>query len=224
MVIQPIDNFIREGFSKQMLQQFRCPAYFITGPDPLAELKIRLSNTQPKYPYLFLAVTGMSASAESYHSHRISRQGIPLVLNTDNNQTQMARIIPTNFEVECTFITNKHSGGLDSVEGFARRWLFARRIGSLNFNVQYGLSSVNISYVLNEQVSTPPRESPVDQEPVYKIQCSATIRGYVSEPELGHRGRVNQVLVLSDEAPPGDQVFKFLKEPNENSKPKHFPS
>lgn len=212
MKIQPVDNFIREGFSKQMTKQFRCPAIFTTGIDKLRVLKTMLGNKQPEYPYMFLSLQSVGPNTESYTTHRLSKQGIPVLVNTDNNQVQLARLIPVNFEVEVTFVTNKYSGELDSVEGFARRWLFARRIGSLNFNVDYGMTQLSISYSLGESVPFQPKENPAEQESVHIVVATATVHGYISEPELGFRGRINQILLT--ENPPvqdGGQFFPFHK-------------
>jgi hypothetical protein len=201
MKIPPIDNFIREGFSQQITKQFRCPAIFVSSVDKLRNLQALQGNAPPKYPYIFLGVQSIAPNPESYNTNRIARQGIPVALNTDNNQYQLARLIPVNFEVEVAFTTNKYSGeDTDSVEGFTRRWLFARRIGSLNFNIDYGLSQISVSYALNDSISIAPRENPTEQESVYVVTNTATIHGYVSEPELGTRGRINEI-VLTEEHP-----------------------
>ena len=212
MRISPVDDYITEGFSKQLVEQFRCPAVFTTSIDQLRNLQTLQGNAPPSYPYIFLGPPTTSPNLESYAGNRLSRQGIPVTLNSDNNQFQMARIIPANFEIEVLFITNKMKDTtVNSARGFVRRWLFARRTGSLHFNVDYGLTKISISCVLSDSVSIAPRENPAEQESVYKITTSAVIHGYVSEPELGTRGRINQIY-LSDAHPtaqPGSQFFKF---------------
>lgn len=212
MTILPVDSYIREGFSKQMIEQFRCPAAFATSVDELRTLLSMQGNSPVEYPYIFLRQSSVSMSKESYNPNRLSRQGIPVTINSDNTQFQMARIIPANFEIEATFHTNRMDGNaVSSVNGFVRRWLFASRNGSLQFNVDYGLTKISVSYTLSDSVPTPPRESPTDQESVYKVVATATIHGYVSEPELGTRGRINQIL-LADAHPTeqtGSQFFKF---------------
>lgn len=203
MKIPPIDNFIREGFSQQITKQFRCPAIFVSSIDKLRNLQALQGNSPPKYPYIFLTIQTVTPNPESYTTNRLARQGISVSVNSDNNQFQLARLIPVNFEVEVAYTTNKYSGDdTDSVEGFTRRWLFARRIGSLNFNIDYGLSQVSISYALADTVPIQPRENPADQESVYVVTANATIHGYISEPELGTRGRINQIQ-LTDEHPVG---------------------
>ena len=198
MKIPPIDNFIREGFAAHITKQFRCPAIFVSSTDKLRNLQTLQGNSQPKYPYIFLTVQNIQPNLDSYMTHKLSKQGIPVTLNSDNNQFLLARLIPVKFEVEVTYTTNKQSSdNTDSVEGFTRRWLFARRIGSLNFNVDYGMTKVAISYSLGETVPYQPRENPADQESVYAVTTTAIINGYISEPELGTRGRINQIILTS---------------------------
>ena len=191
--IQPIDDLIKQGFAQQMIRQFRAQTIYTTSPDKLKTLQQLLGNDPVKYPYIFLNVQSTAPNTDSYNAHRLSRHGIPVSLNTDNNQIQMARIVPVNFEIEVTFVTNEYSGDLTTVQGFVTRWLFARRNGALQFNVDYGLSQLSISYMLSDNISTPPRESPADGESVYQIVTTATVHGYVSEPELGTRGRINRI-------------------------------
>ncbi len=210
--ILPVDSYIREGFAKKLSEQFRCPSAFVSSVDELRNLLTLQGNSPPEYPYIFLRQVSVGPNTESYNPNRIARQGVPVTINSDNNQFQLARLYPAKFEIEATFHTDRMDGpSVSSVNGFVRRWLFARRNGSLQFNVDYGLTKISVSYTLSDSVSTPPRESPTDQEPVYKIPGNITILGYVSEPELGTRGRINQIL-LADAHPDvasGSQFFKF---------------
>jgi hypothetical protein len=209
--IPPIDNFIREGFALQMKKQFRCPAIFVSSIDKLRTLQMHLGGETPSYPYIFMAIQSTSPNNDSFMSGRLARQGVPVSLNTDNNQFQMVRLLPANFEIEILYITNKYSSvDTDSVEGYVRRWLFARRNGSLGFTVDYGLTQLGITYNLVESVPLPPRENPADQESIYQITTTATVHGFISEPELGSRGRINQI-VLTDpgQLAEGSKFFPF---------------
>ena len=211
--LQPVDFFVKEGLAQKIKQQFQSQTIFVSSTDKLRQLKVLTENVAVKYPYIFLFVQSWSAASDRYNTNRLARQGLPVRVSAGNNQFQMVRVIPVNFEVELTFITNKYDGiGLDSVEGFARRWLFARRNGSLGFNINYGLTDFPVAYSVNESLSIPPRESPVDQEPVYQVVGNLTVQGYISEPTLGTRGRIQQI-VLSESVPtlnqPGEQFFPF---------------
>lgn len=209
--IDPVEKFIRAGLSKKMTEQFRAPAIFVTSKDMVANLKAHLGNKQPTYPYLFLFISSVSADTDSYVTHRMARFGIPVLVNDDNKQLSMVKLAPTRFEIEATFVTNKYEGlDVDSVDGIVRRWMFCRRNGDLNFKINYGLSDLAISFQMNDSLTIPQRESPADAEPTYQIVANLTLKGYVSEPAVQTRGRINEI-VLGDAPPlqPGQQFFPF---------------
>jgi hypothetical protein len=137
---------------------------------------------------------------------------VPVQRTQDNNRVSLARIIPTNFEIEVAFLTNKYEGiDTSSVSGFARRWLFARRNGFLTYNINYGMTQLSISYTIADTLSIPQRESPADQESIYQVTGNVTVHGYVSEPVLGERGVINQIQLTAThpELPAGTQFFSF---------------
>jgi hypothetical protein len=202
MDIQPVDTFVREGFAKKMTEQFRAPTLFVTSPDVLPSMKTALGNQTPSYPYIELRQQSVSDNPDAYVTHRLVRQG--LAVQYSKNQFDMVRILPANFTVEATFVTNRHSSNdTNSVDGFVRRALFARRNGSLSFQINYGMTVLPITYTIDGNISTPPRESPTDLESVYKTVLNIVVHGYVSEPSLGNRGRVQQVYVGQQVVTPG---------------------
>lgn len=211
--LEPVDTLIKAGFAQQMERQFRAPAIYVSSTDKLRTLQHLLGNAPVVYPYIFLNVQTWSAASDRYNSNRLARQGIPVTLSSDGKQFHTARVIPVNFEVEVTFVTNQYSGiELSTVDGFSRRWFFMRRNGSINFTVNYGLSNLPVAYTVTESLSIPPRESPTEQESVYQVVGNIVLQGYISEPVLGTRGRVTQVI-LSNAVPtlgaPGEQFFPF---------------
>lgn len=208
--IEPVDTFIQAGLCQNMTQQFRVPAIFVTSPDALAQQKAQLGNKQPEYPYLFMYIQSFGPNTDSYMTNRLARHGIPVQVNNDNKQIQVAKLIPTNFETEVTYVTNKYDGlDTDSVKGFVRRWLTTRRNGALNFQTKYGLTSLAISCTMADVLQIPKRDNPADAESMYSVVTNVTVHGFVSEPALGTRGRIQQI-VLSDAPPntPG-QFFPF---------------
>jgi len=212
--IQPVDTFVREGFAEKMTEQFRAPAMFVTSPDAIQNLKIAIGNKTPRYPYIFIRQQSVSDNPDSYVTHRLVREG--LAVQYSKNQYEMVRLLPANFVVEVTFVTNKHSGvGPDSVDGFIRRAMFARRNGSLSFKIDYGMATFPITYTIDNTLNTPARENPADLEAVYQVVMNVTIHGYVSEPMTGTRGRIQQVVVGSQTTTPGvinNQQFKPFAE------------
>jgi len=210
--LQPVEAFVREGFANKVKEQFRAPAIFVSSPDKLRNLQVLLGNRPPEYPYIFMVQQSKAANPDGYASNRLARQGVPVRLSTDGHQYDMVRVIPTNFDIELTFITNKYDGGLDSVDGFSTRWLFNRRNGASLFTVNYGLANFPVSYTISDSITVPQRESPTDQESVYQVVGNILLHGWVSEPVLGTRGRVNQI-VLSDTVPtlglPNEHFISF---------------
>jgi hypothetical protein len=206
--IQPIDAFVREGFAERMKSQFRCPSIFVSSPDKLRNLQTLLQGKSPEYPYIFMNVQSMSANLDSYSTNTLARHGVPVQINRDNQRVELVRLIPTNFEIEVTFISNKYSGdGLDNVEGFARRWLFVRRNGALQYNVNYGMTQLSIGYQIAESLSIPQRENPTDQESIYSVIGTVTLHGYVSEPVLGSKGIINQIQLAETHPAMGNATF-----------------
>lgn len=208
--IEPVDKFVRSGLVKHLQSQFRAPVIYTESPDALANLKSVLGNRQPEYPYIFLFEQSTSPNTESYTTNRLARHGIPVTINVDGKQAQNAKLLPTNFEIEVTYVTNKYEGlDLASVQGYVRRWWFTRRTGASNFSVDYGLSNLTIALTFGDSLSVPKRENPADQESVYSVVASLTVHGYISEPSLMTRGRINQI-VLADSLPgAGQQFFPF---------------
>ncbi len=191
--LQTVDSIILAGVKERMTKQFRCPVAYVTGPDKLRELQITLGNKTPVYPYLFLTIQNRAHGTDTYSSHRLARYGVPVQISTDERQMEYARIIPTNFEIEVTFITNKYDGNATATDWFSNRWLFSRRNGFLQFRVSYGLTELDIATIMNETVTVPMRESPTDQESVYQVTTNMMVKGYVSEPVLGKRQRILEV-------------------------------
>lgn len=199
--VQPIDEFIFQGVAQKMTQQFQGTAVYVTSPDKVRALQTVTGKT-PEYPFIFLNVQTWSAASDRYNSVKMSRTGLHVKTTTDGGQFLTVRVLPVNFEVEVTFITNAYDG----VEGksakeFARRWLLVRRNGALGFTVNYGMMNFPITMVLNESVSLPNRETPTDQEATYSPTSTLTVQGYISEPVLGRKGRI-QDIILSEEVPP----------------------
>jgi hypothetical protein len=205
MKLTPVDDFVKEGFAKQVTEQFRCPAIYVTSSEKVRTLQTLLETT-PSYPYIFLTQQTSSPNNEAYPNLKLAKQGVVATFNSDNKQAQLVRLLPTNFVIEITFITNKSSSNdLDSISGFIRRWAFARRLGYLNFTVNYGLTNLAINCMLEEAPAIPSRENPADQEAIYTLTTSATVHGYISEPVLSSRGIINQIY-LADTHPTEGQI------------------
>jgi hypothetical protein len=197
--IQPIDHMVLAGFQQRFQQVFGCAkCLFINANDKTKIIERIFGQGQPlEYPYAYFVIQSIGANNESYNSHAMSRRGIPVNL-TSGSTIQTVRVIPTNFIVEVTYVTNKfESVEQGSVLAFVRRWLLARRIGYLKFSINYGRLQFGINQTMDESVNIPQRENIAENESSYTTVASATIHGYISEPVLGQKGRVTQVRVNS---------------------------
>ena len=213
--IQPIENSVLAGFIDRFQQVFDCPVTYTTAADKAQSLKKLLGGKELKYPYAFITPQNLSSNPDSYSSGRLARQGVIIAYNA--NVAQRVRLLPTNFELEIEFITNKYqSVEQGSVLSYIRRWLFARRGGYLKFNINYGRLSMPISVTVTDSPSIPPRENVTENDSSYKITANVTIHGYVSEPLLGTVGIIQDVVVngltiLPDGSMPNSQFFAFNK-------------
>jgi hypothetical protein len=145
--IQTIDHMVLAGFQQRFQQVFNCPCLFINANDKTRILQKVFGEGQPiTYPYAYFVVQSMGANNESYNAHVMARRG--LVVNVAaNDLLQTVRVVPTNFVIEVSYVTNKfESVEQGSVLAFVRRWLLARRVGYLKFSINYGRLQFGISH------------------------------------------------------------------------------
>lgn len=195
-VIQSIDHLVLAGFQQRFQQVFGAKCLFINANDKTKVLQRIFGEGEAlTYPYAYFVIQSMGANTESYNAHAMARRGMVLGVNADNS-LQTVRVLPTNFVVEVSYVTNKfESVEQGSVLAFVRRWLLARRVGYLKFSINYGRLQFGISHTLDESVNIPQRENIAENETSYLTTTSATIHGYISEPILGQQGKVNEVRV-----------------------------
>jgi hypothetical protein len=200
--IQPIDYFIFAGFQKRFQQEFLCRCAFINQNDKTRILERIFGEGNPlTYPYAYFELQTISANDESYNANDFARRGLVINANTDST-FQTARILPANFEIDITFITNKFMGvEPGSVMSFTRKWLFARRFGYLKFSIDYGLQNINIGVTNGESISIPQRENVTESETKYELKVNSKIHGYVSEPVLGIKGNAQKINLTEQVAP-----------------------
>lgn len=213
MELKPIDDFVFQGFQQRFKQQFDCPAYLVTTNEQATIAQIAKGGEPLTYPYAFITPGTSGPNTESYVANRLARHGLVAVVEDNQLVGHRVRLMPTNFDVEVKYVTNEYqSTKQGSVTAFQRRWLFARRTGSLQYNIRYGRISVGIQVTLSDSVPFTPRENAPDSETAYQVVTSATIHGYISEPVTGTVGIVQQVALqelLEAEGLSGGQFFPF---------------
>jgi len=194
--LQPIEYMVFAGFQRRFQQVFNCPCAFIDQNDKTRVLeRVFGRGNSLTYPYAWFEIQNMSHNLDSYNPNYMARRGLVTRIATDSS-VQTVRILPTNFEVEVTYITNQfQSIDQGSVIAFIKRWLFARRMGYLKFSIDYGLLNFNINLTNSESVAVPKRDNITEAETKYEVKTSTIIHGYTSEPVLGIKGKVNQFNV-----------------------------
>lgn len=192
--IPPVEEMIIDGLCKRFQQVFNCPVLHTNGYEKVTALKEALAGKQVEYPFALVTVKGMSQNNESWSSHELARRGLQVVIQARQGQAWKVKLLPTNFDLEIEYHTNTFMGKRGCAVRALSRWLFARRLGFLKFNVEYGRLVLNIGNSMTEAPDVPERESIAEGESVYKIPFSMTIHGYVSQPELQRQGIVKEVI------------------------------
>jgi len=194
--IESIDYLVLNGFQQRFQQVFgavKCA--FINANDKTKILQRLFGDTPLEYPYATFEIRRVEENAESYNPHNFLRRGLVLDVASDT-EVRTVRVLPTNFEIEIEYTTNKfQSVEQGSVLAFCRRWLLARRLGYLKTSINYGRHQFGILVTMDPGIDTPSRENVVENETSYKISCRAVIHGYTSEPVLGQKGKVTQFNV-----------------------------
>lgn len=197
MEIQPIDTFVLAELQKRVQQTFgavKC-AYVNANDKVRIMQRVFGEGNQITYPYAYLVIKDMRANTQSYNAGYLSRRG--LVMNVSSNDTyQTVRIMPVDFHIELTYVTNKfHSVEQGSILAFARRLLMARRNGFLKFSIDYGTKQFGVGVDIDENVSIPSRENITENETSMEITVPLTVHGYISEPVLGEKGKIGKFNV-----------------------------
>jgi hypothetical protein len=214
--IQPLEDYVLAGFSSRFQQVFNCICLYATATDKMKALERVFGGREVTYPYALFTIQTLASNNESYVNQSLARRGLTTVVKDGFLHT--VRLMPANFEIEIEYYTNRYQGlEQGSVLAFVKRWLFARRLGYLKFNINYGSLTPMVGVTMSESLTLPPRENSVEQETVYKTVTTATIHGYISEASLGTKGVIQQLdveeLVLNpDGSVPGYQFFSFNKE------------
>lgn len=195
--IQPIEYLVYAGFQQRFEQVFGCAkCAFINANDKTKILQRLFGEGKPlTYPYAYFEISRIGMNTDSYNSHALGRRGIPVNIRTEQT-VQTVRVMPTNFDLDITYVTDKfQSVEQGSVLAFVRRWLMARRFGYLKSSVNYGRLQLGVQVTMAEDIQIPSRENITEAEVSYQMQMTATIHGYISEPVLSEIGKVDQFNV-----------------------------
>lgn len=194
--LRPIEELILKGLSDRFQQVFGCINTFTNTYEKMRVVQQMFDGKAVRYPYMVLMMKGMYQNIESWNTNYMARRGLQAVVHDSNNAAYTVRLMPTSFDIDVEFYTNQFNLGLEgSVLSFAKQWLFARRIGSLKFETEYGRLVLQNNVELAPNVQIPTMENQAESESVYVVKASLTLQGYTSQAELGTVGIVQKVEV-----------------------------
>lgn len=211
MKLTPVEDEVFRELALRLQQTFGCIVITSTSTDRMKVLDKFLEGAKPQYPYVFMQLLSMAGNPESYVSNRMARHGLTALM--DNSTGYNIRLLPTNFEFQIDFVTNKFQGvEVDNVVAFSRRWLMARRLGWLKFNINYGRLRLLVGATLSDSVSTPVLENKTEVEAAYTVSTNVTVHGYISEPILKEQSLITQIevngqIMNSDGSMPNNSQF-----------------
>lgn len=193
--IQPIENGLLSGIVSRCQETFQCLAVYGNTKDRIRVVERMRSGKKVEYPYLYLRIASVNENPEGFKSHLLSRYGLIAYVEDAENVAQRVRLIPTNFVIEATYVTNAFNDtDQKSVLEFSRRWMFARRNGYLKFNIKYGnMLNIRIGVTMDESVSIPDMENKTETASEVEVTAQFTMHGYVSEPYLNPVGIIQKV-------------------------------
>lgn len=192
LAVEPVETFIKDGLLKRFSHVFECRAMYAPSTDKTRNMQKMFNGKTIEYPYAFIQHPTITSDDTSYSSHMTTRVGIPIMVSPTNEQR--VRLLPTLFEFEVEYVCSGYEGNKNSVSHFTKRWMFARRMGQLKFNIEYGGLSIRVGCEMST-IQTPPRGNATEEETEYKSTGTITLKGYLSEPLLKSVGVIQDLEV-----------------------------
>ena len=181
--VAPIENFIFNGIVNRLHQTFGCYVQFTNAENRMQEmLKIR-KERNIRFPYIFVSLSDVSFVESYYNSNYLARQGMTVRLADSGNALARVKLLPCTFSMRVEYFTDHRDGDEGSVLWFIKRWMFARRLGYLKFNVKYG-RTYSCPVMLDDSLSHPMKTAETEGVGCYTVEGSLTIHGFVSESKL----------------------------------------
>ena len=192
-ILKPIENFIFNGITNKLHQVFGCYVQFSNSENKMQEmLKIR-KEKGIKFPYLFVSLSETSFTQDYYNSNYLSRHGIVVRVADSGNALAKVKMMPCTFSFRTEFFTDKNDASVGSVLWFTKRWMFARRLGYLKFNIKYG-KTFSCPVILDESLSQPTKPQESDTMACYQVEGNFTVNGFVSESQILTDGILTDVV------------------------------
>lgn len=212
--LRPVEELILSGVAKRFQQVFDCLPVITNTYEKVRVIKQLFDGKPVVYPFATIIVRSVYPNTESWNTNYMARRGLQAVVHDSNNAAYTVRLLPTCFDLDIEYHTNQFNLGLsNSVLAFAKNWLFARRNGYMKFDAQYGRLNLKIQSDLDANVVLPTLENTADEEPVYVVRASMTVKGYMSQAELGTIGIVQDVEVTESYQDPPRYTNTTTSEP-----------
>lgn len=197
--LDPVEFLIFSGIQKNFLRVFNSPSVWVTSDDRIQALKKLFRGSKVTYPFCYLHLDSIEAHEDGGHpSHHLARKGSKVLESEDRLKNYNVKSIPAVFTVQVQFVTNSYA----DVLSFANRWLFARRLGWLKFQIAYGLMDYAIAFELDSSVPIPTRTGVMDDVQEYVLEVSMRVFGFISNAELIEVQQGVPVIVASLDDPP----------------------
>lgn len=193
MKLIPIEKLIFDGLTQKLTSLFGAPALISMSNDRRKIVERTRQGKEVKYPQMLVLPKGYEENVQSLNKFYLSRYGMDSFFENSGNRYRV-RLKPTLLHFEVVFITND-SGFSEKlgIQDFAKKWLFAKDLGNLKFDINYGSLKVSVHLDLDGNVSFQESES-VDQGPKeYHCSVNLTVQGYISDPHLALVGTVTEV-------------------------------
>ena len=191
LVITPIENFIFNGIVNKLHKVFGCFVQFVNSESRVQTMQSVRKNA--RLPYMFVLLDSINYADQYYNANYLSRHGLTLKLADTKNALARVKFLPCTFNMRVEYLTNKRDGD-NSTVFFIKRWMFARRLGYLKFDVTYG-EKFSCPVQMDDQISQPIREQETEGMALYTIEANLSINGFVSESQILTSGVLNDLSV-----------------------------
>ena len=199
ITLEPVDKFIFDGIQTKFLELFNVPTAWVTSTDDVRILD-RLfpdqNKTTSRYPYAFLKINTWETVEDRGNNRAMALRGIPVANSTDGKSFLYARLLPISFSVNVRFVSNSFV----QITNFARTWLLASKAGGFSFQVEYGLTTLDIRIVADTSITFPQREASPENVQEYTAEVNLSVLGYVSDVELRQANVLDQVNITAQTA------------------------
>lgn len=216
--VSPIEEFVFNGLKSRLYEVFAAPVVMVNSTDEIQALK-KLKEQGVTYPYLFLSITNLAETKDSYHNIALLRRGVDVLIQKDNVVAKKMSVLPVDFTFDVTYRHNK----FPEVIEFGKMWLFAARAGYLKYSIEYG-KAFDVHVYLSEEVQIPKREAGPENITEYSLLATLTVKGWMSSSKLREQQIATSVEVdaylAALDGTQGVQFMQFKRTPAGSSETK----